>query len=81
MHNENSRVKIPALIHLARLGYNYFALKNKQIIIDPDTNILINILTEQLKKLNPGVDADQIRQELQYIKEELNYDDLGRAFL
>jgi type I restriction enzyme R subunit len=80
MHNENSRVKIPALIHLARLGYNYFALKNKQIIIDPDTNILINILTEQLKKLNPGVDADQIRQELQYIKEELNYDDLGRAF-
>ena len=26
-HNENSRVKIPALVHLTRLGYKYISLK------------------------------------------------------
>lgn len=26
-HNEDSRVKIPALIHLTRLGYEYLSLK------------------------------------------------------
>lgn len=26
-HNEDSRVKIPALIHLTRLGYEYLFLK------------------------------------------------------
>ena len=27
-HNENTRVKIPALIHLAKLGYSYISLKD-----------------------------------------------------
>ncbi|SUA23751.1 type I restriction enzyme [Neisseria gonorrhoeae] len=27
-HNENSRVKIPAVLHLMRLGYDYLSLKN-----------------------------------------------------
>lgn len=26
-HNENSRVKIPAVLHLMRLGYDYLSLK------------------------------------------------------
>ena len=29
-HNENSRVKIPALVHLTRLGYEYLSLKDYQ---------------------------------------------------
>jgi type I restriction enzyme R subunit len=28
IYNEDSRVKIPALIHLTRLGYKYFSLKD-----------------------------------------------------
>ena len=28
-HNENSRVKIPAVLHLMRLGYDYLSLKNE----------------------------------------------------
>ena len=28
--NEDSRVKIPALLHLARLGYSYLPLKRAQ---------------------------------------------------
>jgi hypothetical protein len=27
-HNEDTRVKLPAILHLTRLGYNYISLKN-----------------------------------------------------
>lgn len=33
-HNEDSRVKIPALIHFTRLGYEYFSLKDLNYEID-----------------------------------------------
>lgn len=36
-HNENSRVKIPAILHLMRLGYDYLSLKNENW--DKQTNI------------------------------------------
>lgn len=78
--NENTRVKIPALIHLTRLGYVYFSLKDKSFVLNPDTNIITNIFTSQIKALNPDTSEDTIAQELQNIIEELNYDDLGRAF-
>src|SRR6266700_1722369 len=78
--NENTRVKIPALIHLTRIGYIYFSLKDKNYTIDPDTNILTNIFVQQIRALNPEATEDAIAQELQNIQEELNYDDLGRAF-
>ncbi len=78
--NENTRVKIPALIHLTRLGYIYFSLKDKQYILDSATNIITNIFIQQIRALNPGSTEDSINQELQNIQEELNYDDLGRAF-
>ena len=29
VHNENSRVKIPTVLHLMRLGYDYLSLKNE----------------------------------------------------
>lgn len=37
-HNENSRVKIPALVHFTRLGYNYISLKSysNTALIDED---------------------------------------------
>jgi type I restriction enzyme R subunit len=78
--NENTRVKIPALLHLTRLGYVYFSLKDKNYLFNPETNIITNIFTQQIKMLNPEATADAIAQELQNIQEELNYDDLGRAF-
>ena len=31
---EDARVKIPALIHLTRLGYNYFSLKEGSFKLD-----------------------------------------------
>lgn len=40
---EDSRVKIPALAHLTRLGYTYMSIKDKErnIDYDGDTNIFI----------------------------------------
>jgi len=78
--NEDSRVKIPALIHFTRLGYIYFSLKNKHFNFDSETNIITNIFIEQLKKLNLDVSEEEINQELRNINQELGYDDLGRAF-
>ncbi|MCL4384183.1 type I restriction endonuclease [Patescibacteria group bacterium] len=78
--NENTRVKIPALIHLTRLGYTYFSLKDNSHQIDSETSIITDIFNEQIQKLNPNVTKDSIALELQNIKEELNFDDLGRAF-
>lgn len=80
MFTEDTRVKIPSLIHLTRLGYLYFSLKDSSYKIDPDTNIVINIFEDQLKAINPDADGDDIAQEIKNIREELNYDDLGRAF-
>ena len=40
-HNENSRVKIPALVHFTRLGYEYVSLKDYSGTIDEDTNIFV----------------------------------------
>ena len=78
--NEDSRVKIPALIHLTRLGYIYFSLKDSNFTLDPDTNIIANVFLKQIQALNPDATEDSIVQELQNIKSELNYDDLGRSF-
>lgn len=41
-HNENSRVKIPAILHLMRLGYGYLSLKNNDW--DSQTNIFRKFL-------------------------------------
>jgi len=78
--NEDTRVKIPALIHLTRLGYTYLSLKDPVFIFDADTNIITNVFIKKIQELNPEATTEEITQELQNIKEELNYDDLGRAF-
>ena len=38
-HSENTRVKIPGLVHLTRLGYNYLSLKEEKEYIHTNTNI------------------------------------------
>lgn len=36
VHNENSRVKIPALVHLTRLKYDYLSLKHTSFQVSSD---------------------------------------------
>jgi type I restriction enzyme R subunit len=78
--NEDTRVKIPAIVHLTRLGYTYISLRDNPHEFDPETNIIKDIFATQVKKINTHTTDDQITQELKNIQEELNFDDLGRAF-
>lgn len=75
--NENTRVKIPALLHLTKLGYTYLSLKNVEC--DADTNILSRIFVDSLNRLNPNSDFEPLTI-LEECKNLLDYEDLGKAF-
>lgn len=81
IHNENSRVKIPALVHLTRLGYEYLSLKQDNGKICPDTNIFKSLFWDGVNRINgcslPEQDIDRFLDELAI---KLSNDDLGRAF-
>lgn len=80
--NEATRVQMPALVHLTRLGYDYFGKISEEsagTIYDPDTNILIDVFKAQFAKLNPEHEGEAI-EILRQIKQELDNDDLGRGF-
>ena len=81
IHNENSRVKIPALVHLTRLGYRYIKQKDCSGAYCPKTNIFKGILRDSINRLNgtalTEADVDSLVEELAI---KLNTDDLGRAF-
>ncbi|ADU79666.1 type I restriction endonuclease [Helicobacter pylori] len=75
-HNEITRVQIPALMHLAKLGYDFISQKNKPNL-DTATNILTDSFTQAFERLNPTKNA---QDSLAEIKKRLNYDDLGKSF-
>ena len=52
--NENTRVKIPAILHLCRLGYKYLALGD--VLWDESSNIATTIFLDSIKAINPGID-------------------------
>ncbi|WP_033764364.1 type I restriction endonuclease [Helicobacter pylori] len=75
-YNEITRVQIPALMHLAKLGYNFISQKDKPNL-DTATNILTDSFTQAFECLNPTKNA---QDSLTEIKKRLNYDDLGKRF-
>lgn len=80
--SEATRVQMPAMVHLTRLGYKYFGKLSEDmrgIVYDGDTNILLQVFETQFKKLNPGHEGEYI-QVLKDIRKELSDDDLGRGF-
>jgi type I restriction enzyme R subunit len=80
--NEATRVQMPALVHLTRLGYSYAGKlleKDAGTIYEPDTNILLDVFNRQFAKLNPE-HADEFDAVLREIRQELDNDDLGRSF-
>ena len=48
-------------------------------VFDPCSNILLEVFRQQFCKLNPGKEKD-FDQQLQEIRQQLDFDDLGRAF-
>ncbi len=76
--NEDSRVKIPALLHLTRLGYSYVSLKTSKW--DQSSNIFTDLFRVGLGKINPVASAEDIDRTLLEITLLLDYADLGKAF-
>lgn len=76
--NEDTRVKIPTILHLVRLGYQYLSLKNQNW--DIDTNIFPDLFTQAIAKINPGVEQGNIVRLLEDVKLSLDNEDLGKAF-
>lgn len=76
--NEDSRVKIPAILHLMRLGYQYLSLKNQTW--DLDTNIFPQLFKAAIRKINPSLENADAGRLLEDVKLLLDNEDLGRAF-
>jgi type I restriction enzyme R subunit len=76
--NEDSRVKLPAILHLTQLGYEYLSLKDSQW--DLDTNIFIDIFKESIAKINKGISKDEINRLYQDVSFALENEDLGKVF-
>ena len=77
--NEDSRVKLPSILHLTRLEYKYISLKND--VWDESTNIFPDIFTESILKINNNdVEIDEVNRLLEDISLLLDNEDLGKAF-
>lgn len=83
--SEDSRVKIPALLHFTRLGYQYRRLKDIRAQLDFETNINRQVLRDAMNKLNPSLLASPLTDEefqaiMAELADSLAGDDLGQAF-
>lgn len=77
--NENTRVQVPAAIHLHRLGYTYIDHIDEDDF-EPSTNILVSVFRKAVSEINPGIGKDKINLCLTEIVQAAKNDDLGRAF-
>ncbi|MBM6993110.1 MAG: type I restriction endonuclease subunit R [Prevotella sp.] len=75
--NENTRVQVPAALHLCKLGYTY--LDNIDAY-DTKTNILVDVFLNAVKRINPGLSGSDASLLFSGIVNMANNDDLGREF-
>lgn len=76
--NENSRVKIPTILHLVRLGYEYLSLKNQTW--DESTNIFTEIFYASIKRINPDFSDGDVKRLYDEVSLSLENEDLGKVF-
>jgi type I restriction enzyme, R subunit len=76
--NEDSRVKLPLVLHLHRLGYEYLSLKNT--VWDETTNILTDVFAKSITKINPRIEEGDVDRLLGEIRFALDNEDLGKTF-
>ena len=76
--SEDSRVKIPCILHLVRLGYRYLSLKDN--VWDEENNIFPELFRSAIARINPSVEGDDINRLLTDVKLLLDNEDLGKAF-
>ena len=77
--NENTRVQVPAAIHLCHLGYTYLD-RIDALDYDPSTNILTQVFKLAFAKLNPGLSDAEIDLHLNALVQAAKNEDLGREF-
>ncbi|HQG72505.1 type I restriction endonuclease subunit R [Tenuifilum sp.] len=78
--NEDSRVKIPAIVHLTRLGFTYVP-KSGITNLHADTNIFKDLFKQGLSKINRTEYSDsEIDSFISELSIKLDNSDLGRAF-
>jgi len=75
--SEATRVQIPAILHLMRLGYEYLPTIDNY---DPKTNILVDVFKAAVKRLNPNATEQEINILLDTLIRIADNDDLGREF-
>lgn len=75
--NEDSRVKIPALLHLMRLGYKYIPISKQNRI--EENNIFPSIFIPKIATLN-NITEQEAKRVLDEVTLELDYEDLGKKF-
>ncbi len=78
--NEDSRVKIPTILHLIRLGYSYLSLKGQNW--DETNNIFTKTFKDSIKAINPAVQLsdDDLNRIYDEVALSLENEDLGKAF-
>lgn len=78
--NEDSRVKIPAIVHLTRLGFTYVP-KSGIVNLHIDTNIFKDLFKQGLSKINETAYSDsEIDTFISELNIQLDNSDLGKAF-
>lgn len=80
--SENTRVQVPAILHLTRLGYTYIGRIHEETAgekYDSGTNILIDEFHASFERLNHGKEKEW-QHVFSDVKKLLNDDDLGRGF-
>ena len=75
--NENTRVQVPAALHLCKLGYTYL---DDISDFDIKTNILKDVFIRSVKRLNPELNDSDCEQLLGQIVGILKNDDIGKSF-
>lgn len=76
--SEDSRVKIPCILHLVRLGFRYLSLKDAAW--DEGTNIFPDLFRASVAQINPRAEAEDINRLLADVKLTLDNEDLGKTF-
>lgn len=80
---EDSRVKIPALVHFTRLGYTYMSIKDKErnVDYDGDTNIFYSQFLSAVNRINQmELTLEDAKKIIDELKIKLDNDDLGKSF-
>ena len=76
--SEFTRVQIPALLHLERLGYTF--VPREKLGQDLHSNILPDVFKAAVRNLNPDLRDAEIEEKLRELIRVADNDDLGREF-